>query len=141
MKDWTVRIRTHFFCRSLAPSADRMSSYTVFPLHVGIILWYFLRIAPNITKHVSNKDAQLYGFYVVPGISMFFAFLSFIKSAYTDPGIVPKSKKPLEHVPEKFIVVNGEECTLKYCKTCEMYRPPRTVHCGVCNNCVSGKLL
>lgn len=139
MKNWAIRIRTRFLCRSLAPDSRRAYFYGIFAMNVGIILWYFLRVARNITtKHIDNEHARLYGFYVVPAIAMFFELVGFLKAGYTDPGIVPRSNQFLEYAPEKFIIVNGEECPIKYCKTCRIYRPPRTVHCGICNNCVSG---
>lgn len=34
------------------------------------------------------------------------------------------------------IAVNGIDVDCKFCQTCNMYRPPRSNHCGVCNNCI-----
>ncbi|EKX52844.1 hypothetical protein GUITHDRAFT_64899 [Guillardia theta CCMP2712] len=34
------------------------------------------------------------------------------------------------------VVVNGRVMTLKYCTTCNIYRPPRCSHCKICDNCV-----
>ena len=36
----------------------------------------------------------------------------------------------------KQITVNGFDIKLKFCKTCRVYRLPRTSHCRRCNSCV-----
>ena len=76
-----------------------------------------------------------------------------------DPGIVPRNSRPPEFdetcdIPTpsmewingttphlklprtKDIVVNGHIVKVKFCNTCLLYRPPRTSHCSICDNCV-----
>ncbi|PVU87475.1 hypothetical protein BB561_006312 [Smittium simulii] len=36
----------------------------------------------------------------------------------------------------KSITVRGIKHRLKYCETCKIYRPPRSTHCRLCDNCV-----
>ena len=81
----------------------------------------------------------------------------------TDPGIIPKSywdKEAKAQIDRKYIKVkhnqmlprifflmpqnncsiggNGHMSKLKFCETCNIYRPLRTSHCHDCNNCVLG---
>jgi hypothetical protein len=66
------------------------------------------------------------------------------RTALMDPGIVPRNEALDEQTREgatptnlAHAVVHGRSFKLKYCHTCDIYRPPRTVHCGECDNCVS----
>lgn len=66
------------------------------------------------------------------------------KVALTDPGIVPRQQPPpgasdFSWPPAfKDVVIDGRPVQLKFCDTCYLYRPLRTIHCSVCNNCVTG---
>ena len=33
------------------------------------------------------------------------------------------------------VTVKGQQVKLKWCATCQIWRPPRASHCGLCNNC------
>ncbi|KAJ1291072.1 hypothetical protein BS78_02G291700 [Paspalum vaginatum] len=73
---------------------------------------------------------------------------SLLLTATRDPGIIlrriPDSVSPsvedgaisATRAPRRFVVVNGVEMQLKFCRTCKIHRPPRSAHCAVCDNCV-----
>lgn len=48
----------------------------------------------------------------------------------------PVDQVNVEHRSKYLDVVNARLTKIKYCVTCDIYRPPRTVHCGICNCCI-----
>ncbi|WWC70020.1 uncharacterized protein I206_103964 [Kwoniella pini CBS 10737] len=72
---------------------------------------------------------------------------SLLASAFRDPGIIPRKLDPDPPMYEteeyweawpRELDVNGGKVTVKYCETCQSYRPPRSSHCRLCGNCVDG---
>lgn len=79
------------------------------------------------------------------------SFSSLLRTGLSDPGIIPKGLKveatvstprsatAATHPPyTQDVFVKGKKVSLKYCRTCNFYRPPRASHCSTCNNCVDG---
>jgi len=69
-----------------------------------------------------------------------FSLASLAAAAYTDPGIIPRDNKAeditLIKDMEREIVVAGQLIKQRWCKTCHIWRPPRSSHCSTCDNCI-----
>merc|ERR1712166_1235368 len=71
---------------------------------------------------------------IIPAILWLLMMVNFVSAATVDPGIIPKKTvKPA--VAPKFVVVR-DGILMKWCRTCLIYRPPRSKHCPMCDNCV-----
>ena len=57
----------------------------------------------------------------------------------SDPGIIARQRRDYYYNTNKPALkyrINGHIFTLNYCYSCSAYRPPRTSHCSLCDNCV-----
>jgi DHHC palmitoyltransferase len=62
-------------------------------------------------------------------------FVFWLVTAATEPGIIPRNKDGVEPdmpLPDPETGIPWERCDI-----CNVYRPPRAVHCRDCDNCVS----
>ncbi|KAH6651796.1 DHHC palmitoyltransferase-domain-containing protein [Truncatella angustata] len=98
---------------------------------------------------------------VSPAVPIVFAYIfyicisSFLHASGSDPGILPRNlhqfpppandEDPLRLAPpmnDWTLIKSAESSTAamevptKYCKTCQIWRPPRAHHCRLCDNCV-----
>ncbi|PSS12397.1 hypothetical protein M430DRAFT_107375 [Amorphotheca resinae ATCC 22711] len=99
--------------------------------------------------------------HVSPAIPILFAYIfylcmsSFIHASVSDPGILPRNLHPMPPAAENedplrlappmndwTMIKSAQSSTAamevptKYCKTCNIWRPPRGHHCRVCDNCI-----
>ncbi|EMD38453.1 hypothetical protein CERSUDRAFT_105050 [Gelatoporia subvermispora B] len=76
---------------------------------------------------------------------------SMLATAFSDPGILPRDLDPDPPYPSgsssegslraplpRDLKVRAGVVRTKYCATCRTYRPPRSSHCKMCDNCVDG---
>lgn len=110
---------------------------------------FFIFSAPWIWANIS------------PAIPITFAYVyyictsSFLHASASDPGILPRNlhrfpppeenDDPWRQGPpttEWTLVKSAEKATAamevptKYCRTCQLWRPPRVHHCRLCDNCI-----
>uniref|UniRef100_A0A667YVI1 Palmitoyltransferase n=1 Tax=Myripristis murdjan TaxID=586833 RepID=A0A667YVI1_9TELE len=123
----------------------------VLPLTLGLIVvtsgLFFAFDCPFLVDHLTVFIP------VIGGALFVFVVISLLQTSFTDPGILPRAtpeeaadiEKQIDtsgsstYRPPprtKEILINQQVVKLKYCFTCKMFRPPRTSHCSLCDNCV-----
>ena len=76
---------------------------------------------------------------IITTILYIIQILSTIMGGCSDPGILLRQRKDYYYNtnrPALKYVINGHICTLNFCYICSLFRPPRTSHCSLCDNCV-----
>eukprot|EP00898_Chlorokybus_atmophyticus_P004563 jgi/Chlat1/5107/Chrsp33S05111 len=124
--DWKSFLAT--VCIIIAPAA-------VFSVFVGVFLGHH----------------RSWVYFVLGIVLSCIDLLLLLLTTLRDPGIIPRSTHPPEIDPKdessvdgrnprlprsREIEVNGHVVKIKFCETCNIYRPPRCSHCSICNNCV-----
>ncbi|XP_005097240.1 palmitoyltransferase ZDHHC5 [Aplysia californica] len=97
---------------------------------------YFVFVCRYLTEEYS------YAFPIVQGIITLYMMLNLCLTTFMDPGIFPRApddeakdddfRSPLY----KNIEIKGVQTRMKWCTTCQFYRPPRSSHCSSCDNCI-----
>ncbi|XP_047240217.1 palmitoyltransferase ZDHHC18-B-like [Girardinichthys multiradiatus] len=140
--------RNRFFCDGRIMMARQSG---VFPLTLGLIFLtsglFFIFDCPFLVKHLTRCIPA------IGGVLFVFVLITLLQTSFTDPGILPRatpeeaadierqiddtgntSYRPPPRTKE--VLINQQVIKLKYCFTCKMFRPPRTSHCSLCDNCV-----
>ncbi|KAI4889505.1 hypothetical protein NFI96_029708 [Prochilodus magdalenae] len=140
--------RNRFYCDGRIIVARQCG---VLPLTLGLILltsgFFFIFDCPFLVAHLTVCIP------VIAGVLFLFVVISLLQTSFTDPGILPRAlpeeaadiERQIDNSGSgtyrppprtKEILINGQVVKLKYCFTCKMFRPPRTSHCSLCDNCV-----
>ncbi|XP_016401597.1 palmitoyltransferase ZDHHC18-like isoform X2 [Sinocyclocheilus rhinocerous] len=123
----------------------------VLPLTIGLIFitsgLFFTFDCPFLVDHLTVFIP------VIGGVLFVFVIFTLLQTSFTDPGILPRAlpdeaaniERQIDNSGSstyrppprtKEILINDQVVKLKYCFTCKMFRPPRTSHCSLCDNCV-----
>ena len=126
--------KINFWCKRFCVSG---------PQYYHIIFAFILISLPNacLLFIIIKAHSQISFLYQIIISSFFYAIIiiSMILGGCTDPGILPRQGEDFYHTTNRPLnrqIVNGYKIIMPYCYSCSMYRPPRTSHCSVCDNCV-----
>lgn len=138
--------RNHFFCRgALLTGGDSPWAFIgSFTVALGIAGTWFGTTCVWWWHNESPAVAIIGAYMCLLTIS------SMLTTAFRDPGILPRNMDPeppyssataSDQTPTALprdIKVRAGIVRVKYCPTCQTYRPPRSSHCKMCDNCVDG---
>ncbi|CAK5062198.1 unnamed protein product [Meloidogyne enterolobii] len=143
--------RNRVFCDGRFIMARQSSVFVLtFLLIIFTMTLFCIFDLPFLTQKVSIAIP------IVSSLLFLLVISSLLRAAFTDPGIIPRAtprevleleKQCQESDPffqrdewlqprTRIVNIRGQQVKLKYCFTCCIFRPPRSSHCSICDNCV-----
>ena len=108
-----------------------------------MIISFLLYTAPfSISFSILIKIHDNKSSYIPLSILTFFWLISVLTTifgGFTDPGILNRQNQNFYYTtnrPQIKYVLRGHLIHINYCYSCSLFRPPRTSHCAICDNCV-----
>ncbi|XP_030851166.1 palmitoyltransferase ZDHHC18 isoform X2 [Strongylocentrotus purpuratus] len=150
-KKWQVLPgRNTYFCdgRILMAKQKGIFYLTTF-LILMVSTMFFAFDSPYLAKRVTIAIP------LIAAVMVVFCLATLFRTSFTDPGILPRGtaaeladlerqiEPPNPDNPQyrppprtREVTIRGQTVILKYCFSCKLFRPPRTSHCSMCDNCV-----
>uniref|UniRef100_A0A4W6CMS4 Palmitoyltransferase n=1 Tax=Lates calcarifer TaxID=8187 RepID=A0A4W6CMS4_LATCA len=141
--------KNRFYCEGRIIVARQSG---VLPLTLGLILvtsgLFFIFDCPFLVKHLTSCIP------VIGGVLFVFVVITLLQTSLHRPRHPSRAtpdeaadiEKQIDNTGNtsyrppprtKEVLINQQVVKLKYCFTCKMFRPPRTSHCSLCDNCVA----
>lgn len=151
--------RNKFYCdgRIIMARQTGILYFTLCLIVITVALFFIFECRLTLVTHLKC------GFFIpiVAALLFLFTISCLLRTAWSDPGIMPRAKPSEATYLEKSlqaqqaneaaaagqqgyrppprtleIMLDGVPMKLKYCFTCKIFRPPRASHCSLCDNCV-----
>ena len=107
-------------------------TFFIFSLPYIISIIFFIKVGPlDLYKNII--------YIIISSILYIIHVYSLLKGGCTDPGILPRQNRDLYYETVRTNMrykILGHIHRVNYCYSCYLFRPPRTSHCAVCDNCV-----
>ena len=112
--------------------------YAMFLTFFIYSLPYIISIIFFLKSALLNLSENLI-YIIISSLLYIIHIYSMIKGGCTDPGILPRQNKDSYYDTNRLNMkyrILGHIHRVNYCYSCYLFRPPRTSHCAVCDNCV-----
>ncbi|KAI4300953.1 hypothetical protein L6164_034278 [Bauhinia variegata] len=154
------RGNNRFFCGGrLVFGPEASSLFLTLLLIAGPAIAFCVKAYLRIKDEETTNGVCWYAALIIGSMLTVLDLIFLFLTSARDPGIIPRNTKPPEldetfDIPTpsmewisgttphlklprtKDVIVNGHTVKVKFCDTCLLYRPPRSSHCSICNNCV-----
>ena len=123
-----------FWCNGLGITGSKLY-FNIF----GFILITIPYIGLLVILIMARDNISIAYQIVISSLLYIIEIINLILGSCTDPGIFPRQGKDFYYITKRVMqrkVINGHCIPLIYCYSCSLFRPPRSSHCAVCDNCV-----
>jgi len=122
------------WCNNKGVSGEKY--YNLFLSSIIFTIPYILLISILI---IDKKNISIIFPLIISSILYISQVTSIILTGFSDPGILHKQENEYNYNPKKYYYkyrVNGHLYEVNFCRSCHLFKPPRTSHCRSCDNCI-----